>query len=122
MELTQAQRILFEVMNKGAIENNAEPIDEQSFIDILSDKESKAHAFAMAQLEAMEVYKNEAIKGEELAKEHFRKKEVEAIIDITKLYNDTDLFNAYQAGEKRRTFRKKDGSVILPSNYEGVDG
>jgi hypothetical protein len=56
MELTQAQRILFEVMNKGAIANNSDPIDEQSFIDILSDKESKAHAFAMAQLEAMQVY------------------------------------------------------------------
>jgi len=54
--MTQAQKILFEVMNKGAIANNSTPIDEQSFIDILSDKESKAHAFAMAQLEAMEVY------------------------------------------------------------------
>jgi hypothetical protein len=122
MELTQAQRILFEVMNKGAVENNTELIEIERYEAMIKDEEHPANHFVLAQLEAMEVYKNEAIKGEELAKEHFRKKEVEAIIDITKLYNDTELFNAYQAGEKRRTFRKKDGSVILPSNYEGVDG
>jgi hypothetical protein len=87
MKLTQAQRILFEVMNKGAIANNSDPIDEQSFIDILSDKENKAHAFAMAQLEAMEVYgeaKNKLLTEENERLRNFAK-------DISQMQPQTEV-------------------------------
>jgi hypothetical protein len=77
-------------------------------------KESTTNLFEVVVQNRLLTEENERLRKEE--------KEVEAIIDITKLHNDTELFNAYQAGEKRRTFCKKDGSVILPSNYEGVDG
>jgi hypothetical protein len=56
MELTQAQRILFNSINKAANTLNEESISEENFIDIISDKEHPSHIFAMAQLEAMEVY------------------------------------------------------------------
>jgi len=72
MELTQAQaqRILFDTMTKAANTLNEEPISEENFIEIISDKEHPSHVFAMAQLEAMETYKNEVIK--ELSKESFQ--------------------------------------------------
>ena len=64
----------------------------------------------------------ELIKPEQVVKEHFRINEVESLIDITKMYDETDLFNAYKAGERKQTFSKRKGSVILPNGYEGVDG
>jgi hypothetical protein len=54
--MTQAQRILFNSINKAANTLNEEPISEENFIEIISDKEHPSHIFAMAQLEAVEVY------------------------------------------------------------------
>jgi alanyl-tRNA synthetase len=61
-------------------------------------------------------------KSEKLAKEHFRKNEVVALLDISKMYNEEEIERAYKSGERKQTFYKKNGSVILPKNYEGVDG
>jgi hypothetical protein len=65
--MTQAQRILFDTMTKAANAINAEPMREENFIELLSDKDHPSHIFAMAQLEAMEVYGkskwNEACNG-----------------------------------------------------------
>lgn len=35
---------------------------------------------------------------------------------------DKEAERAYNCGEKRKTFYKSDGTVILPSSYEGIDG
>ncbi len=40
----------------------------------------------------------------------------------TKEYTEEDIERAYNCGQKAKTFYKKNGTVILPSNYEGVDG
>lgn len=37
-------------------------------------------------------------------------------------YTDKDIEKAYKAGQSGKTFYKKDGTVILPDNYQGVDG
>lgn len=39
-----------------------------------------------------------------------------------KEYTEQDIERAYKCGESKSTFYKRDTSVILPSNYEGVDG
>jgi alanyl-tRNA synthetase len=61
-------------------------------------------------------------KSEKIAKEHFRKNEVAALLEISQMYNEEELERAYKSGERKQTFYKKNESVILPSNYEGVDG
>lgn len=35
---------------------------------------------------------------------------------------DEEVEKAYKCGEKGRTFYKKNGTVIIPSTYEGIDG
>lgn len=38
------------------------------------------------------------------------------------VYTELDIDKAYKCGERQSTFYKKNGTVILPRNYEGVDG
>lgn len=38
------------------------------------------------------------------------------------LYSESDIERAYKFGERKATFFKKNGSVILPDNYEGIEG
>lgn len=38
------------------------------------------------------------------------------------VYMEIDIDKAYKCGERQSTFYKKNGTVILPRNYEGVDG
>ncbi len=38
------------------------------------------------------------------------------------VYTEIDIDKAYKCGERQSTFYKKNGTVILPRNYEGVDG
>lgn len=35
---------------------------------------------------------------------------------------DSKLEQAYRCGERKATYYKEDGTVILPKNYQGVDG
>jgi hypothetical protein len=37
-------------------------------------------------------------------------------------YTEIDIDKAYKCGERQLTFYKNNGTVILPRNYEGVDG
>jgi hypothetical protein len=103
-------------------------MSKKKIIAILKDSEQRDYKRGGVSI-APEMYEaiadkinRELINPEQVAKEHFRINEVEALIDITKMYDETDLFNAYKAGERKQTFRKRNGSVILPNGYEGVDG
>lgn len=61
--------------------------------------------------------------GEMLLDESFAsiKKDVARQLN-TDLYTDSDIDKAYSCGERQSTYHKKNGSVILPKTYEGVDG
>ena len=37
-------------------------------------------------------------------------------------YTDEDIEKAYKSGQSGKTFYRKDGTVILPDNYQGIDG
>lgn len=41
---------------------------------------------------------------------------------LSDVYTEFDIDKAYKCGERQSTFYKNNGTVILPRNYEGVDG
>lgn len=56
------------------------------------------------------------------ARRYFQKMSSKIVHGEKNIYSDEDIEKAYKCGERNQTFYMKDGTVILPIDYEGIDG